>query len=98
MKTRSAEPNVRENHVALEEIGGHQAAEDLRCDRREPPYFQWPRGHARERFRELLHLNRIAVHEEIAAPGLSAFSEVHECARAVMNVNWRDPIPVRAKL
>jgi len=47
----------------------------------------------RERFRELVHPDRIAVHEEIPAAGFAALGEVHQRAGTVVDMNGRHPRP-----
>ncbi len=91
----SAQSDVREHGVGEEVVGQDRPDHEPGRHRGHPPHAQRTIRETGERSRELVHPDRIAVHEEIPAASFAVLGEMHQRAGTVVDVNGRHP-PARS--
>ena len=82
-----AQPDVREREVALDVVREGTTDEEPRCRSRNVPHAQGAVCEAGDRLRELVHLNRFVVREEIPAADVPPLREMHQRPGAIMDVD-----------
>jgi hypothetical protein len=86
-----AHPDVGEHGIATENVSQHRPHHHSRRGGGQPQHAEGTLRQARERTRELVQPDRIAVDEKISAARLAVLRKVDQCARAVVHVDGRHP-------
>src|SRR3954471_3000932 len=83
----AAQANVREDGIGPDGFGQRARYDKSSGRRGNAPHAQWEVGQSSERAGELTRPDRIVVDGEISAAGFAVLGQVHQRARAVLDVN-----------
>ena len=86
-EAKPAQPDVREHSVGAQGVGQNRSDDKPARGRGHTPEALRAVREPRERFGELVHPDRIGVHQKVPAAHFAALGEMHQGAGAVVDVN-----------